>query len=162
MKEHPFVHMPATLQGVPFLSELDERTLEALLRESSLREYEAGESVVDEGKDSNAFYILLRGKVEVSKDGAKVAEISGRGETIGELSLLEGAQRSATVTAAEKVFCLRVGSEALDGLGGEQKMVYQAALYRFLSDILVERLHATNERLAAAESELRARRGDAG
>ena len=61
MKEHPFLRLPATLQNVPFLSGLDTGTLESVLRASTLLEYEPGESVVDEGRDAKAFYVLLRG-----------------------------------------------------------------------------------------------------
>ena len=159
MREHPFVKLPATLHGVPFLTGLDEPTLDTVLKGSTLLEYEPGESVVDEGKDGSAFYVLLRGNVDVTKDGTKVAEISGRGETIGELNLLHGGQRGASVVAADRVFCLRVGREALDELEGEMRLGYQAALYRFLTEILFERLKATNERVVKLESEMEDLRG---
>ena len=159
MKEHPYVHLPATLESVPFLSGLDERTLEQVLRASSLLEFEKGESVVVEGSDAKGFYVLLRGAVDVVKDGAKVAELSGRGETIGEQNLLRGGPRGASVVATNKVFCLRVDRGELDELDGEQKIAYEAALYRFLAEILIARLESTNERLAAAEAELRTARG---
>ena len=93
------------------------------------------------------------------KEGAKVAEIVERGATIGEQNLLSGGARGASVVAVDKVFCLRVERASLDELDGAEKAAYEAALYRFLAELLIERLQATNERLAGVERELRELRG---
>ena len=154
MKEHPFMHLPATVHGVPFLSGLDEPTLEAVLRGSTLLEFEPGETIITEGDEGEEFYVLLRGHVDIVKAGTKVGEIEGRGQTVGELTLLNHEPRAASVVAAEKAFCLRIDRATLDGLEGEQKIAYQAALYRFLAEVLIERLRATNERVVKLEAEL--------
>ncbi len=155
MTEHPFVHLPATLQGVPFLSGLGGQVLDEVVKGSVLHEYEPGDEVVTEGAEGEAFYVLLRGRMDVMRGGVKVGEIGGRGETIGELNLFDHAPRAATVVATERSFCLRVGREALDGLDGEQRAAYQAALYAYMVELLVERLRATNERVAELERQLR-------
>lgn len=154
MKQHPFVHLPATLHGVPFLAELNDLALEEVIKGSTLLEYDSGDEVVSEGAEGVAFYILLSGRMDVVKGGAKVGEIAGKGATIGELNLFDGAPRSATVVATEKSFCLRVARGALDELDERQMADYQAALYRFLAEVLVERLRATNERVAELEKRL--------
>lgn len=66
------------------------------------QEFQAGEIIVREGDDSRELYILQSGSVEVTKksNGKDVKLTSLRkGEFFGEMSLLEGELRSATVKA---------------------------------------------------------------
>lgn len=151
MKEHPFVHLPASLHSVPFLSGLKEETFEALFRDSTLLEFEPGETVLSEGEVGDEFYVLLSGSLDVIKDGALVGKVGNRGETVGELVLVNREPRAATVVAAERTFCLRAKRATLDQLEGEEKFAYEAALYRMLTVVLIERLRATNERVAELE-----------
>ena len=154
MKEHPFVRLPASLHAVPFLSGLDDKLFDSVLSGSILVEFAPEDTVLSEGENGDEFYVLLSGALDIIKDGAKVGRVGSRGETVGELVLVNGEPRAASVVAAEKSFCLRVDRSTLDHLQGEEKIEYQAALYRFLTLVLIERLHATNERVAELEKKL--------
>jgi CRP-like cAMP-binding protein len=63
---------------------------------------EAGTNIVEEGTRGTELYVLVEGTVEISVRGMKVAE-RGPGAFFGEISLLDGGPRSATVTAATDV-----------------------------------------------------------
>lgn len=71
--------------------------------------FDAGQPVLEEGRLDHTLYILLSGRVEVRRTGARspVGEIAA-GECLGELSLLTGAPHSASgvATAASEAAAL--------------------------------------------------------
>ena len=150
------MHLPASLRKVPFLSDLNDSSFESVLSDAILLEFEAGETVLSEGAEGAGFYVLLSGALDVIKDGVTVGKITEWGDIVGEMSLATGEPRAATVVAKEKTFCLRTSRSILDELEGEEKIAYEAALYRFLTMLLIQRLQATNERVAELETQLQA------
>ena len=147
--------LPPTLQKVPFLRALEGQQAIDLLDNTVVLECEKGDVIIEEGDDSKYFCILLRGVVDVVKDGSRVARIDGAGEIIGELALLNDEKRSASVVAAGHVFCLRVEPGFLDKLSEPQRHAFYAVLYRFVAGLLGERLDACTKKLAEREDELR-------
>ena len=101
-----------SLRGIEILSPLGEEALDALVPHVRLRVYGRGETVVRQGDEGNSLFIVLGGGLEVRIDGKKVAELSG-GEFFGEMSLLTGEKRRATVVAGEEVRLIEVSKEAL-------------------------------------------------
>src|SRR5215468_6000976 len=68
----------------------------------TLRQYEAGEVIVQENDFGDTAYLIEQGQVEVSKelDGQTVhLAYLGAGEIFGEMSMIDEKPRSATVTA---------------------------------------------------------------
>jgi small-conductance mechanosensitive channel len=100
------------LRGIDFLAPLGEEGLDLLARNVRLRVYGKGEKVVRQGEEGSSLFIVLEGGLEVLLDGRKVGELSG-GEFFGEMSLLTGENRSATVVAAEEVRLIEVSKEEL-------------------------------------------------
>ncbi len=69
------------------------------------RTYKKGDVIVAEGDRGVAFYMVVSGRVGMTKDGKTLGEI-GPGGSFGEMSLLDGYPRSATLTALEDTECL--------------------------------------------------------
>ncbi len=61
---------------------------------------EAGKRLIAEGDTGSEFFVLLEGAVDVTREGEHVRR-QGPGETFGEIALLYGIPRTASVTAAE-------------------------------------------------------------
>jgi CRP-like cAMP-binding protein len=101
-----------SLRRIEILSPLGEEDLDALIPHVGLHVYGRGETVVRQGEEGNSLFIVLRGSLEVCYDGKKVGELSG-GEFFGEMSLLTGEKRRATVVAAEEVRLIEVSKEVL-------------------------------------------------
>ena len=76
----------------------------------SLRAYADGETIFREGENSFEMYVVQSGCVVVSKAGVELA-VLGRGDFIGEMSLLESLPRAATVTARgpARLLCIQPG-----------------------------------------------------
>lgn len=93
----------------------------AVIAESLLpSRFRRGQVVFQQGDDGDAMHLVEAGLVKItaeSRDGqeAILAEV-GPGETFGELSLLDGAPRSATAVALKETVTLRLPRQAFDRL----------------------------------------------
>lgn len=94
-----------TLAAVPLFSELGRRDLSRLAKATVSRRFTGGDVIVKEGDQAVAFYIISKGKAEVVK-GERTLATLGQGDFFGEMSLLDGYLRSASVRAAEETECL--------------------------------------------------------
>jgi CRP-like cAMP-binding protein len=97
------------LAAVPLFSQLSRKDLARLGRAVVERNYKKGETLVKEGEQAVAFFMVVKGKVEVSAgQGAKRQELNelGPGQVFGEMALLDGGPRVATVKALEDTECL--------------------------------------------------------
>jgi voltage-gated potassium channel len=114
--------MAATLrEAIPALKELPAKEVEAIVAAGSQRGHPEGTAVVREGDEGVGFHLILEGTVRVEAAGRALAEL-GRGSFFGEVSMLDGKPRTATVTAitALKTFSVPSWSfkELIDGSPG--------------------------------------------
>ena len=86
------------LQQVPMLRTLPVPTIEHLARRLKARELLPGHAIIREGTLGSRFYVIADGTVEVREQG-RLLRTMGPGEGFGEISLLRGVRRTATVTA---------------------------------------------------------------
>ena len=97
------------LAAVPLFSQLSRKDLSRLGKAVVERSYKKGETIVKEGEQAVAFFIIASGKVEVSgtraKKEQKINDL-GPGQVFGEMALLDGMPRAATIKATEPTTCL--------------------------------------------------------
>ena len=155
MREIPYLHrrgeLPPTLQRIPLLARLNEPGRDEILRHATLLECDAGDVILRENDPSDAFYILLKGKLRVCTQRRDIASIAKAGETFGEIGLLRNEPRSATVMTLGPAHVLRIDAgirETFDTLAGARASVQ---VFRFLAESLAERLVMTSKRLATLE-----------
>lgn len=72
--------------------------LKTVARHAETVHLDGGTVLTRQGDEGDAFYVVLEGSAQVEVDG-EVVDTLGEGSWFGELSLLDGAPRSATVTA---------------------------------------------------------------
>jgi len=98
------------LSKVPLFQSLNKKQLEQLASWLVKREFNAGQTIVEQGKGGEGFFIIVSGKAEATRtraDGTKiVVNQFGATDFFGELALLDDGIRTATVVATEKVDCL--------------------------------------------------------
>ena len=80
----------------------DDPVVAEVLREAATRSFEAGARIIHQGDPADAFYILMAGSVNVTRESAGTARNLAElkvGDFFGEIGLLQNASRNADVTA---------------------------------------------------------------
>jgi CRP-like cAMP-binding protein len=97
MAESPTV--PELLRSVPVFAHLPPKALDQVSALAKDITHSEGHVVVREGAGAHAVHVIVSGEAKVSVDGAEIA-VLGPGDHFGEIALLSGGTRTATVTAA--------------------------------------------------------------
>src|SRR6266705_143755 len=106
----------AMLRGDRLFQCLPDSHLESLLKNSKLDYFGRGEAVIEEGAEGESMFILLRGTahVTVAKQGTKIRVGGLRpGDCFGEMSLLTGERRSATVRAEGDCYVIEISKPVM-------------------------------------------------
>ena len=93
-----------TLVQVPLFSDLTAADRDAVARLFTERVFAAGETVTKEGSEAAAFYVIDSGTATVTVHG-EFRRTLGPGDYFGEIALIDGGARSATVTADHRLVC---------------------------------------------------------
>nr|WP_228530547.1 MULTISPECIES: mechanosensitive ion channel family protein [Myxococcaceae] len=149
--------MIEVLQAVDLFAPLPPAELERLRHEVVERRFGRGERILQEGESGHTFYLVASGEVSVrtGRTGAEITRLK-RGQYFGEMSLLTGESRSATVVAAEDSVLLEFGRPTFARLFSEHPR-----LARQLSALLAQRrsqLRAVAEHAGGAEAHPEERR----
>jgi len=108
----------------------------------------AGELLLAEGSATGRLYVLKTGRVEVVRDGVRIAEIDQPGAVFGDVAVLLGQPHSADVRALEpSTFLVADGRTSLT-------INPVAAIH--VATVLAERLDAVNRQLVALQRRLQA------
>jgi putative ABC transport system ATP-binding protein len=86
------------LKGVDTFKSLTPAELTNIAEKVTRRHYEPGEIVIREGDEGDELFLISEGEVEVEREGHEVARL-GPAEFFGELALISGEPRNATVVA---------------------------------------------------------------
>jgi CRP-like cAMP-binding protein len=90
------------LTEVGLFSRCTKRERQTIARHAQTAELPAGTDLVREGEPGDALFLILDGEAVVRREGHDVGRV-GPGSHFGELAILDGAPRSATVVAATDV-----------------------------------------------------------
>ena len=103
------------LAAVPLFAGLGGHQLEAVGRLADEIDLPEGSELTRQGKSAHEFFVLLDGTVRVERDGKAVRHL-GAGDFLGEIALVDGGPRTATVVAATPVRALVIGHREFNTL----------------------------------------------
>lgn len=134
----------AALRNVPFLAILPPAELERLAAQARARRYRAGDTIFHREDPGSTLYIVESGKVKLvlaSPEGREVTVgLLGPGDFFGELALLDGGPRSASVVALEPIEALTLDRASFIAVLEQHPEVAGALLA-----VLGDRLRQTDE-----------------
>ena len=137
---------PEQLPAIPLFSELPAEAFARVLNALKLVRVRPGDAIIREGEPGQAFFILARGTVRVTKHGPDDTVLNlatlHDGSIFGEMALVSASPRTATVTAAEDCDLLEFDREALVAASREVATI-AAALDKFTRERLLNNLLAT-------------------
>ncbi len=110
------------LSKCPLFADLSERDLAAVSKLADEVTVNAGKVLTEEGASGHEFFVILDGKIDISKAGKRVNTM-GPGDFFGELALLGKAPRTATAMAATPATLLVVGHREFTSLLANQPKI---------------------------------------
>lgn len=103
------------LTQVPLFAGMTDRALASVGAIAHEVAYEPDAPLAVQGEAASTFTVLLNGRARVERDGTAIGEL-GPGAFLGEISLLDGGPRTATVVALEPIRALEIGADDFRGL----------------------------------------------
>jgi CRP-like cAMP-binding protein len=135
-----------SLRQVPMFRDIDPARLKLLAFTSERINFTEGERFFSQGDASDAAYVILQGKVDVTletgKGTIKVAEL-GTNALVGEMGILSDTPRSATVVSVGSTTALRIDKRVFLELLGQFPQMSIAVMRE-----LVARLEKMNAQMA--------------
>ena len=130
----------SALERMPLFAGLDREHLEDVLAVGRRVSFQPGQAIVERGDPGDAMYIMLSGVAEVDV-GGRYHRLQ-RGDFFGEMALLAGKPREASVKAAEPVEALRIPGDEFQAFLADNPQIARGMLKS-----LVERLREVQDRL---------------
>jgi CRP/FNR family cyclic AMP-dependent transcriptional regulator len=146
----PMTEREEQLARVPFFDGLTREALTIIAQVTAEEAHATGTKLFQYGDPGDKLFIILEGKVRISREVAGMGEealaVLGPGEVFGEMSLLDESPRSADARVHDRCRMLVITKEAFDDLLFLHKELAYEVLWNCVR-ILSARLRETNEKL---------------
>lgn len=139
------------LKQMPLFRHLSYKEVIRVLNVTEVREYEAGEGIIQEGDVGEEMFILLKGKIRVHKNDAFITYLAP-GSHMGEMALVDRSRRSASATAEEKSRVLTLKRKDFYQIIRKDPTLSVKLLWSFVQ-VLTDRLRKTTADLSGARLE---------
>ena len=129
--------------------------LESFLEVGKIKSYEAGETIIKKGSKDHWVYFLISGQVKIVKGEKTFAILENSGDLFGEMGVIDGEPRSASVWALNKTMVLGLDCTGFDKKTKESTGVFLYTIFRLFAESLAERLRVTNDEVIKLHLELK-------
>jgi len=142
--------------AVPLFKSLTREEVDEIVSISKMFKAPSGHVLLEEGKPGHGAYVLVQGEASIhirlyQGDDTHIATL-GKGDVVGEMSLIDDAPVSATVKTTTQSIVLHIQKDQFDNLRAK----YRPAAYkivRAMTPMLCERLRAINDRIGSVFKE---------
>ena len=90
------------LRGVPLFQGMTDRSVEVVAELARPQHFDAGQALTTEGEAGATFIVLTAGTADVEQGGDRIGTLKA-GDYLGEISLIDGGPRTATVVATSPI-----------------------------------------------------------
>jgi len=142
------------LKQIPVLENFEDDDLQELLQLAKLMEYDPGDLILEEGSEDNWIFYLVSGKAKIVKNGKDLVVLRRIGDVFGEMGIIDGTVRSASVQAIDKTVCLATDISIIDQMPREKRSNFKYIIFRGFAEILANRLRETTDELLRAKEEI--------
>ncbi|MFH2047619.1 MAG: serine/threonine-protein kinase [Pseudomonadota bacterium] len=111
------------INHLPFFKNFTKKHIKELLSVSKISKIPKGKKIVSEGEIDDTFYIIMSGKVAITKDNKKLAVV-GQGNCFGEMAYISGRARTATVVAETDCILLVISAPLLDNASESIQLLF--------------------------------------
>nr|MBF0222785.1 cyclic nucleotide-binding domain-containing protein [Desulfobulbaceae bacterium] len=143
------------LKRIARFSAFDDQELASFLEVGKLKEYEAGETIIKKGEIDHWVYFLVSGEVKIVKGEKTFAVLKTGGDLFGEMGVIDGSPRSASVWALTKTMVLGLDCGNIDATRKESTTIFRYTIFRLFAESLAERLRVTNEEVLRMQREIK-------
>ncbi len=133
----PEVDLVVLLKGIPLFAEMSGETLLPVAGICRSMKFDEGEVIFEQGDEGDRLYLIIDGEVEVVAEGKVVTRLGER-ECVGELAILDGAPRSATIRCSKPT-----GMLAITAADFHEQLDLHSALGRGIMGMLSRRIRAS-------------------
>lgn len=118
---------------------------------AKLCQYDAGEPVIREGEFDCWSFWVVKGVFDVIQDGRPIASFSSPGEIFGEMSVLEGIPRTASVISVTKSVCLCIDMSVIENMADDHiRETVKKGFYK----VILDRLGSAKGRMIEEKKDL--------
>jgi len=136
------------------LQSFEEKELGKLMHLSKIMEYSPGDMIFEEGSYDGCIYYLVYGRAKIVKNEKEVSVLQRTGDIFGEMGVLDGSARSASVYAVQDTMCLVINIADIDDFSIQDHYEFRYRVYRGFAEVLANRLRVTTEELIRTKEEL--------
>ena len=140
------------LKDIERFNVFSDQDLESLVSLSRFEEHQPGDVIMREGDYDTWVYILIEGAAEIVRNGKILCYLHQKGDMFGEMGVVDGAPRSATIRATEHTLVLCFDAAIIDRQLNNNEVRFCYVIYRLFSEVLSARLRATNENVQYLEA----------
>ena len=133
------------LKSVDIFRNIPGKILTRIAQISHARRYELGDPIFKEGDEGDSMFIILEGSVSIHSGEKEIAQLE-KGESLGEMALLDDEPRSADATAGQNTVLLKINQD-----GFYELMAGNAEIMKQIIRLLTGRVRDMNAKLDAAE-----------
>ena len=138
------------LRRVELFSGLKPQAIELIAQVASEETHSIGTKIFEHGDTGDKLYLILEGKVRISRDvpgmGEEALAVLGPGKVFGEMALLDESPRSADARVHEKCRLLTISKDGFDDLLFLHKDLAYEVLWSMIA-MLIGRLRETTDKL---------------
>ena len=142
LQKTTFRHISELVDSTKWGDNLSGKEVEALSKYLQLCAADKGMTIVREGSREAYLCLVVDGRVNVMKEGRQIGSV-GPGHTFGEMSLIDGEPRSASVVAEEKTTLIVLTRDGFANLSLEVPALAIKVLFK-IAKLLSQRLRQTS------------------